>query len=206
MGVPFWGLEFNASEINGAYNGDIRDVRYTNIPSLIGNGWTRKWDKDALAPYLVNDEKTKILVYDDPESMRLKAEYVIEKELGGMMIWALGYDQTSNGQELIRSIRRNYLSVESEDIHSVPNQFSIKSYPNPFNASLNIQINVPKDELISIDIFDIRGREVDGVVNQFLTKGDYTFTWQASDHRSGLYFIRSMSQSAIISQKVLLLK
>ena len=206
MGVPFWGLEFNASEINGAYTGDIRDVRYTNIPSLIGNGWTRKWDKDALAPYLVNDEKTKILVYDDPESMRLKAEYVIEKELGGMMIWALGYDQTSNGQELIRSIRRNYLSVESEDVHSVPNQFSIKSYPNPFNASLNIQINVPKDELISIDIFDIRGREVDGVVNQFLTKGDYTFTWQASDHRSGLYFIRSMSQSAIISQKVLLLK
>ena len=154
----------------------------------------------------MNDEKTKILVYDDPEAMRLKAEYVIEKELGGMMIWALGYDQTSNGQELIRSIRRNYLSVESEDFHSVPNQFSIKSYPNPFNASLNIQINVPKDELISIDIFDIRGREVDGVVNQFLTKGDYTFTWQASDHRSGLYFIRSMSQSAIISQKVLLLK
>ena len=45
--------------------------------------------------------------------------------------------------------------------------YSLKSYPNPFNASLNIQINVPKDELISIDIFDIRGREVDGIVNQF---------------------------------------
>ena len=206
MGVPFWGLEFNASEINGAFTGDIRDIRYADIPSLIGNGWTRKWDKAALAPYLVNDEKTKILVYDDPESMRLKSEYVIEKELGGMMIWALGYDQTSKGQELIRSIRKNYLSVDSENVHSVPNDYSLKSYPNPFNSSLNIQINVPKDELISIDIFDIRGREVDGIVNQFLIKGDYTFTWQAKEHRSGLYFIRSISQSAVVSQKVLLLK
>mgnify|MGYP001038433129 CR=1 FL=1 len=206
MGVPFWGLEFNATEINGSFTGDIKDVRYTEIPSLIGNGWTRKWDEDALVPYLVNDEKTKILTYDDPESMRLKSEYVIEKELGGMMIWALGYDQINNGQELIRSIKRNYLSVESEPINSVPLQFSIKSYPNPFNSSLKIQIDVSIDQFVSIDIFDVAGREVDGIINQYITKGSYTFAWQAKEHRSGLYFVRLMSKSATISQKVLLIK
>jgi hypothetical protein len=126
--------------------------------------------------------------------------------LGGMMIWALGYDQTANGQELIRSIKKNYLSVESESINSVPSQFSIKSYPNPFNSSLKIQINVPKDELVSIDIFDVTGREVDGIMNQYLTKGSHTFTWQAKERRSGLYFVRSMSDRAMISQKVILIK
>jgi len=48
--------------------------------------------------------------------------------------------------------------------------------------------------------------KVDEIVNQLLTKEAYIFTWQAKKHRSGLCFIRSMSQSAIVSQKVLLLK
>lgn len=206
MGVPFWGLQFNASEINGSFTGDIKDVRYSDIPSLIGNGWARKWDKDALAPYLVSDDNTRILTYDDPESIRLKSEYAIERELGGMMIWALGYDRTSNGQELIKSIRKNYLSIEPAFINSVPDKFSIKSYPNPFNSSLKIQIDVPKDALVFVNIFDITGREVDGIVDQYLNRGRYTFTWQAKEHRSGLYFVRSMSNNSMISQKVLLIK
>ena len=82
---------------------------------------------------------------------------------------------------------------------SLPGEF-------PFNSSLKIQINVPKDELVSIDIFDVTGREVDGIMNQYLTKGSHTFTWQAKEHRSGLYFVRSMSDRAMISQKVILIK
>ena len=130
--------------------------------------------------------------------------FVIEKELGGMMIWALGYDQTSNGQELIRSIRRNYLSVETSNV--IPDQFLIKSYPNPFNSTLEIQIDLSKNDFITIEIFDVTGREVDTIISRYLTKGIYTFGWQANQHKSGLYFVRLRGNTSLATQKVLLIK
>lgn len=114
---------------------------------------------------------------------------------------------------IVGKLNENIFLFDQKSIYKITNDYGQILLIRPFKYGSDGEfIEIPKsdegahDELISIDIFDIRGREVDGVVNQFLTKGDYTFTWQASDHRSGLYFIRSMSQSAIISQKVLLLK
>ena len=89
LGLPFWGKQFNASNINGAFSGSVLDVRYNEIPGLINNGWTYHWDSIAYCPYLINDEQTKVLVYDNPESIAYKCEYAIERELGGVMILSL---------------------------------------------------------------------------------------------------------------------
>ena len=54
----------------------------------------------AQAPYLcitdANGSKY-FITYDDVESVKLKAQYVLDNQLGGMMFWELGEeDRTTN--------------------------------------------------------------------------------------------------------------
>jgi len=65
---------------------DIRD-QYENK-----NGYTRYWDESAEAPYLYNPTDSVFFSYDDTASVRLKTQYAIEKDLGGIMFWQLGND------------------------------------------------------------------------------------------------------------------
>jgi chitinase len=54
-------------------------------------GWVK-----VKVPWLYN-EKTKIMIsYEDPESITAKANYVIQKQLGGMMFWDLGQDDSKS--------------------------------------------------------------------------------------------------------------
>ena len=54
------------------------------------NGFVRYWDDDAKAPYLFNGNT--LITYDDPESIRLKCEYLKAEGLRGIMYWDHGSD------------------------------------------------------------------------------------------------------------------
>ncbi|WP_082743697.1 MULTISPECIES: glycosyl hydrolase family 18 protein [unclassified Burkholderia] len=48
-------------------------------------GWKYHWDEDAQVPYLTKGKY--FLSYDDERSVRAKAEYIKENNLGGVIIW-----------------------------------------------------------------------------------------------------------------------
>ncbi|GAB3029257.1 MULTISPECIES: glycoside hydrolase family 18 protein [Oleiagrimonas] len=58
------------------------------------NGFTRYWDARAQAPYLWNPRTRTFITYDDPQSLRAKADYVKEHRLGGIMYWEQSLDPT----------------------------------------------------------------------------------------------------------------
>jgi chitinase len=57
-------------------------------------GFVRRWDKAAQAPYLWNAERRVFVTYDDPESLRLKSRYIVDKGLAGVMFWEYSSDPT----------------------------------------------------------------------------------------------------------------
>lgn len=54
------------------------------------NGFVRYWDDEAKAPFLFNGSS--FISYDDPESIRLKCEYLKSEGLKGIMYWDHGSD------------------------------------------------------------------------------------------------------------------
>ena len=72
MGIPFWGKKYNASSINGSFTGSVIDMHYSEILPLVGNGWTYQWDNVAKCPYLINEDQSKIITYDNPLSIQHK--------------------------------------------------------------------------------------------------------------------------------------
>jgi len=77
--------------------------------------------------------------------------------------------------------------------------------PNPGNGEFNISFNIPKDEYITISLFDVLGRETDRLAEGFYPQGEHRLKWLA-ETSSGVYFLCIRSEDESIAQKILLLK
>ena len=91
----------------------------------------------------------------------------------------------------------------------IPMNFELKNiYPNPFNSSFNIDLNVEKDNTdISMQLFSITGTEVISKSIRHLNKGDHNILIDMNDGvASGSYILRINSDQNSLSRKLLYLK
>lgn len=78
---------------------DWHDIKANYLPKM-----TRFWDADAQVPYLFNSSTGTFISYDDPESLGKKVDYIKSKGLGGVMVWELSSDDSSDS--LITTLNR----------------------------------------------------------------------------------------------------
>ena len=72
---------------------------------------------------------------------------------------------------------------------SSPAKYSLEqNYPNPFNPSTKISFQLPNDSKVSLKVYDISGKEITTLVNDFKTAGYYTVEFNAANLASGVYF------------------
>ena len=76
--------------------GEEGTLSYREIEQSYLPVYTRYWDDQAKVPWLYN-KRTKIVIsYEDAESIAEKAKYVLQKQLGGIMFWDLGQDDSKS--------------------------------------------------------------------------------------------------------------
>lgn len=103
VGVPFYGRAYGG--VHGTNGGLFQpatppprewatglDYRQIAARNLTTQGFTRFWSSEARVPWLHNDSLGVFISYDDAESIGLKAEFVRQRGLGGVMIWEIGGD------------------------------------------------------------------------------------------------------------------
>jgi hypothetical protein len=90
---------------------------------------------------------------------------------------------------------------------TVPNYYALEqNYPNPFNPSTKIKYALPEAGNVKIIVFDILGREVTTLVNEYHNSGIYETEFDASLLASGIYFYRMESGMFTETRKMLLVK
>jgi hypothetical protein len=99
------------------------------------------------------------------------------------------------------------LSSVRDEQGEIPKQFVLEqNYPNPFNPATNIRFSITKASSVSLTVYDILGKEVAALVNEYLEPGTYTSTFNARSLSSGLYFYRLRSGNIVETKKMLLLR
>lgn len=89
----------------------------------------------------------------------------------------------------------------------VPKEFSLEqNYPNPFNPETNIIFSISKAGLTRLIVYDMLGREVETLVNGYLTSGVYKADFDAAKISSGVYFYRLYSGNYTDIKKMIVLK
>ena len=85
--------------------------------------------------------------------------------------------------------------------------FDINSiYPNPFNPSTDIDFTLDKDSYVKLSVFNIKGQEVDIVFEGLQEYGKHSYTWNANNFASGIYYFNLKTNDDIAIKKAMLIK
>ena len=113
---------------------------------------------------------------------------------------------TTKGIEAI-DLQSYFITKVSPSVTTSPLEFSLdQNYPNPFNPSTTIGFTVKTSGFTSLTVFDILGKQIATVVNEYLTAGKYTVNFNAEKLSSGLYFYSIRSGKFITTKKMTLMK
>lgn len=93
-----------------------------------------------------------------------------------------------------------------KSVSEIGNELKCTNYPNPFNPITRFNLSIPNDSYCELKIYNSLGQEVKRLVSENLTKGQYSFEWNANNFSSGIYFYTLKSGDRIISSKIILMK
>ncbi len=98
-------------------------------------------------------------------------------------------------------------SLGSEYQTTTPDQFIVHSlFPNPFNSFTTIRIFSEEEKAITIQTFDLFGRELERENNISIQPGFTELQWEGKDYPSSIYFLKISSSSSFYYKKLILLK
>lgn len=109
------------------------------------------------------------------------------------------YEETLNseGGDSPMLLRNNNVPYENK---------LFNNYPNPFNPLTKIKFSIKSNRWVKISIYDVLGKQVSILVDQFKEKGEYDLVFNGSNLASGIYFYRIEAGDFVESKKMVLVK
>ncbi len=191
MGLAFYGRGFAgvANQNNGLYqsytgpsspgtweNGiyDYWDLKQNYLGQ---NGYIRYWSEEAQVPWIYSSSTQIMISYDDPQSLTVKAGYVKNKNLGGVMFWEFNGDKNGDLLNTVYDALNLPIAIQEKE-----QNIRVKFYPVPVKDNLIVETEVPFNEL---EVLNIDGKQV------YLNNGSLTnLSIDCSRWPSGVYLVK----------------
>jgi hypothetical protein len=93
-----------------------------------------------------------------------------------------------------------------EDFRAPDNFELFHNYPNPFNPNTTIKFQLPKPNVVKLEIFNILGQRMRTLANEYFEAGTHYIQFNGSGLSSGVYFYSIESGNYFDVKKMLLLK
>lgn len=209
LGVPYYGNYWRTKSPNPYTTAKgSTSKRYRHVVTDFNNK-EQLWDYSSNTPWLRWQDTTwNQIWYDDKKSLTMKYDLAIKKKIAGIGIWALGYDDGRS--ELWKLIDSMFTSATSSLINpSIPTSTSLdQNYPNPFNPETTIKYKLHAAGRVNLKVYDLLGREVAELVNEFQQAGEYNYKLSSINYQlsSGVYFYSLRTGNFIQSKKMVLTK
>ena len=111
------------------------------------------------------------------------------------------------GDPFILTFKTQSQPTSVEDYSNIPQRFELyQNYPNPFNPETIIRFDLPENQFVSLKVYDLHGREVNKLVNNFLKAGSHEIKFDASNLPSGIYFYQIVTPKFTNTKKMILVK
>ena len=97
--------------------------------------------------------------------------------------------------------------LENISVTAVPEEYYLaQNTPNPFNPETEITLGLPEAAKVELVVFNLLGQRIAVLHDGYLTAGKYTFTFNAGDMSSGVYFYMLKSDNFTQVKKMVLLR
>ncbi len=223
----------------GVYRQEITGWVYVSDYAAEGTpvGWVDAFGSYALfadrvgpqIPYPTASEDGTSLVFDateagsgiDPDRLELTVggQAVTASYRPGVgIVWSPRgtYDDVASVELVVEDFAGNATVWEGDvdlgTLISRPRELALhQNFPNPFNPQTIIEFELPSDGHVRIDVYNLLGQQVRGLVAGPQGAGRHTVSWDARDDQgrlvaAGVYLYRLTADSRVLIRKMLLLK
>jgi len=163
------------------------------------------------------------LIFNNPASIAFNMRDYISDELG---IWQLVIVQIIDNEptQLVTKISDNIITASINNLGDfavfknptldkpLPSEVELKmNYPNPFNSSTTIPIELPEESFVEVAIYNILGEKIAILFEGIKSSGYHDIHWNGMNQfgrpvSSGIYFASVHFGQKIYNQKIMLLK
>ncbi len=204
-------------------NGDVGDFD-SDVPALVTNNSERGQNSEIFSPYsykLIRDDSSSFIRvnYHDisivPVDTLIQTKVVTTHPTVGLLSYGSWYGaafytvwEDSSGDKIQLFGRVHYILMGNVDyFNSQQKDFNLyQNYPNPFNPSTSIEYRVGSDEYVTLKVYDLLGREVAILVDEYAPAGRYEVDFDGSKFSSGVYFYRLQAGEFRETRKMVLLR
>ncbi len=144
----------------------------------------------------------------EPGNISAVTEWAITNLPDGEYEWRIrAVDAAYVGSDVASGIFTIGKPTSVETQNNIPVVHSVEqNYPNPFNPTTTIRYSVPKEELVTLKVYNIIGEEVATLVNGIKQAGNYNLVFDASNFSSGVYLYRLQAGNFTQVRKMIITK
>jgi hypothetical protein len=109
-------------------------------------------------------------------------------------------------------VKSRLLTDVNDQSHELPLVYSLEqNYPNPFNATTTIRFRIPRQEHVTITVYNVLGQKVSILADGAFPPGEHNVVWNGCDRRgkpaaTGIYLYQIKSEGLTKTKKMILLK
>ena len=128
--------------------------------------------------------------------------------------WVMANDEdglsTQSNEGAVNRFVVGTLAIDPMDL--IPEVFALhQNYPNPFNPVTTLRYDLPENSIVRITIYNVQGREIKVLVNQYQEAGYKSVRWNATNNygkpiSAGMYLYRISAGEFHSVKKMVLLK
>ncbi len=204
------GVTFPEFAQNFLLTGLNQIVLYTLMMPVEQRGYGVPQDTAAqYAPYIANafaahyagDESPTLEILGMIQT--LMASEDANELLIGSMLGALWLDETPDNTNTAQINMPTSIALSSSTLRN----FALyPNYPNPFNPETTIGYRIARPGRIKMTVYDLKGRQVDVLVDGWMNAGEYTQVFSEKNLASGVYFVQLQNENMNLIRKITLMK
>ena len=194
-------------------NQEMDDLTFGNVVIAAGGFWLGYKDEDSSFNSGLSSSGDEVWLADPLGNLKM-VSLNSSVEVNGVQL-SQSFNSVGDGcytDPTPGQLNSDCITLEIENPNIIPTKIStINNYPNPFNPSTNIILDLINDEELSILVYDINGNLVKSIYSGFLDRGNHMFVWEGNNSRgkrvvSGIYFCVLRLGNEILSKKMILSK
>ena len=179
--------------------------------SQIAEEWQGQTELNFVERLMIPDQYGTALDFSTGDAQTVNLGFTLDPGWASSNCELVAFIQDNNSKEILQGTKVNLTEMEALEVenftNTIPEFFHLyQNYPNPFNASTTIQYELKENSAITLSIFNIHGKEIDMIVNDYQQAGEHSITWNGQYVPSGIYFIRLSSGKIVQTRKAVLLK
>jgi hypothetical protein len=106
-----------------------------------------------------------------------------------------------------RTEHRDFIASVTVAPPAIPLEYSLfQNFPNPFNSSTEIRYTLPVEGHVALDVYNVGGQHIAGLVNVYQNRGEYSVTFDARGLATGLYLCTMKTETYSSVMKMILIR